>query len=338
MTTPASPFLLCGIPGTSLDADERRLLGELRPGGIILFARNVASREQLLDLVGELRALPSRPYVAIDAEGGRVNRLRELIGELPSAAAAGARGAAACEALGEAIGAACAHLGVDADFAPVVDVSRREGYLGGEDRCFGGDVAAVTAAAERFLAGLEHFGVAGCLKHYPGLGSGAVDSHRALPLLDECVVDEERPFLALARPYRAVMVAHALAPALGEGIRPASLSAAVLDRLRRRVAGPVISDDLEMGALAEFGTLSERAAAALLAGCDQVAICNDMPARQAAAAAIARWSASDPVMASRVRASERRCAGFARGELRREPWAGVERLAERARRLAGMVA
>ncbi len=331
-------FLLCGIPGPALDDDERRLLAELRPGGIILFARNVEGDTQLLDLIGELRALPSRPYVSIDMEGGRVNRLQRLIGPLPSAATAAAAGCAAVEALGEAIGAVCAHLGIGVDLAPVVDVGRTAGYLGGEDRCLASSVAGVVAAARAFMSGLERFGVAVCLKHYPGLGGAAVDSHRDLPLLDDAVVDEERVFPELVQAGRAVMVAHAVAPAFGEAVRPASLSARVIGRLRALATGPVISDDLEMGALAAFGTLPERAAAALLAGCDQVAVCNDMAARLATVEATARWAASDPIVAARLRASARRCAGWGRGALRETPWAVVERLAERARRMAGVAA
>jgi beta-N-acetylhexosaminidase len=329
-------FLLCGLPGTALDDDERRLLAELRPGGIILFARNVESRAQLVELVRDLRGLPSRPYVSVDMEGGRVNRLVRLLGPLPSAAAAAAAGTEAADALGQAIGAACAHFGIGVDFAPVVDVGRAEGWLGGESRCLACDVAGVVAAAGAFLAGLERYGVAGCLKHYPGLGSGTVDSHRDLPLLDDEVVAEERAFALLARPHRAVMVAHAVAPRLGECVLPASLSAMVIGRLHGWAAGPVISDDLEMGALAAFGSLPERAAAALLAGCDQATVSNTMAARLAVVEEVARWSASDPSVAARLRASERRCAGWGRGELPDVAWPDVERLAERVRVMTGV--
>ena len=333
--SPVPGFLLCGIPGTALDDGERLLLAELRPGGIILFARNVESREQLVELVYELRAMPWRPYVAADVEGGRVNRLQRIIGPLPSPAAAASAGIEAVAALGEAIGAACAHLGIGVDFAPVLDISQGGGWVGGEDRCLGCDVDRVAELGEVFLAALEGFGVAGCLKHYPGLGSGAVDSHRDLPLLGDGVVEEERAFAALVRPGRAVMVAHAIAPALGEGVLPASLSATVVERLRRFRSGPVIADDLEMGALASFGGLPERAAAALLAGCDQVPVCNAMAARADVLAAVMGAGGRDPVVASRLRRSAARTAGYGLGPLRGVSWDEVERLAERARRAAG---
>jgi len=331
-----SHFLLCGVPGPALDDEERRTLAELRPGGIILFARNVASRDQLRSLVGELRALPWRPYVSADVEGGRVNRLQAVVGPLPSPARAAAGRAPAVQALGEAIGAACAHFGIDVAFAPVVDVARSGGWLEGEDRCLGREVEAVTALAGAFLSGLERYGVAGCLKHYPGLGSGRVDSHQDLPLLDDTVACERRIFAALARPERAIMVAHALAPALAEGVLPSSLSPEVVGGVRTFHRGVVIADDLAMGALAGFGGLPERAAAALLAGCDQAPICNDMAARTAVVAALRRWSRRDPGLAARLRASARVVSTFGRGELCEVAWGEVETLAERARRLAGV--
>ncbi len=103
-------------------------------------------------------------------------------GPLPPSAEAARAGTAAVRALGAAAGAACAHFGIGVDFAPVVDVARPEGWLGSEERCLGGTPAEVQGAAAAYLQGLESFGVSGCLKHYPGLGSGAVDSHRELPL------------------------------------------------------------------------------------------------------------------------------------------------------------
>ena len=119
-----SAFLACGVAGAELDEGERALLEALRPGGIVLFARNVAGREQLAALVRELRALPSRPYVAVDLEGGRVNRLAALLGPLPAAGDAARAGTEVVRALGEAAGAACAHFGIGVDFAPVADVDR----------------------------------------------------------------------------------------------------------------------------------------------------------------------------------------------------------------------
>jgi beta-N-acetylhexosaminidase len=332
-----SAFLVCGVAGLALDAEEWRLLEEVKPGGVVLFARNVAEREQLASLVRELRGLPSRPYVAIDLEGGRVNRLERLIGPLPAAAEAARAGAHGVQALAEAAGAACAHLGIGVDLAPVLDVARPEGFLASEARCLGRSPAEVRTAAGIFLQGLSAFGVAGCLKHYPGLGSGRVDSHRNLPVLDEMVAADCALFRALAAPGRGVMVAHALAPALGEGSCPASLSRAVVGRLRA-FAAPVLADDLEMGALAAHGSISERAAAALGAGCDQVLVCNALAARRQVAEHVGAAAGRDPVLAAALREGAARSAGFGRGELPEVAWDRVLELADRARALAGVKA
>jgi beta-N-acetylhexosaminidase len=330
-----SAFLVCGVAGPELDAGERALLEALRPGGVVLFARNVVGREQLAALTGELLGLPSQPYLAIDLEGGRVNRLAALTGPLPAAADAARAGLAAVRALAEAAAAACAHFGIGVDFAPVADVARPEGWLGAEARCLGASVAAVQHAAAAYLDGLESFGVAGCLKHYPGLGSGGVDSHRELPVLDGAAAADAEVFHTLLTPARAVMVAHALAPALGDGSSPASLSRVVIGRLRRLTTGPVIADDLEMGALAAHGSIPERAAAALAAGCDQVLVCNALDARAAVVAHVEAASRRDPALASALRHSAVRTAGFGRRELANVAWASVGELADRARRLAG---
>jgi beta-N-acetylhexosaminidase len=328
-----SAFLVCGCVGLALDAEERQLLSELKPAGVVLFARNVSDRDQLASLVRELRELPSHPYVAIDLEGGRVNRLEPLIGPLPSAAQAARAGAHAVRALAEAAGAACAHFGIGVDLAPVLDVARPEGFLASEDRCLGSSVEEVRAAAEVFLAGLLGFGVSGCLKHFPGLGSGRLDSHRDLPLLDESVAVDCNVFHALAAPGRAVMVAHALAPSLGDAASPASLSRAVVGRLRA-IAAPVLADDLEMGALAAHGTIPERAAAALAAGCDQVLICNALTARREVAEHVGAAARRDPVLDAALREAAARSENFGRGELAEVAWDHVLELSDRARTLA----
>lgn len=329
-----SAFLACGVVGLELDAEERRLLSELQPAGVVLFARNVADREQLASLVRELRELPSGPYVAIDLEGGRVNRLEGLIGPLPAAADAARAGTHAVRALAEGAGAACAHLGIGVDLAPVLDVARPEGFLAMEGRCLGSSADEVRAAAGAFLEGLSVYGVTGCLKHYPGLGSGRVDSHRDLPLLDETVFEDRELFRSLVGRGRAVMVAHALAPVLGEAACPTSLSRTVVARLRA-FAAPILADDLEMGALSAYGSLPERAAAALAAGCDQVLVCNALPARQEVAEHVESTARRDPVLAATLRHAAARSEGFGRNELGEVAWDRVLELADRARALAG---
>jgi beta-N-acetylhexosaminidase len=330
-----NPWLVCGVGGSSLDGAERRLLEKLRPGGIILFARNVAERKELEELAGELRVLPSHPYLAVDLEGGRVNRLEGVLGPLPPPAEAAACGPEALAALGAALGAACAHLGIDVDYAPVVDVAREDGWLAGERRCLGATPAEVVDAARPLIEGIEGCGVRTCLKHYPGLGSGEVDSHRELPLLSDEVCEDEAAFRALAAPQRAVMVAHALCPALGEPVAPASLSSTVVRRLRRVGCGPVIADDLGMGALAAYGSLPERAAAALLAGCDQVPVCNALGEREAIVDHVRGWAGRDPLLAAALGRSALAVASFGRPTPPAVAWGEVGRRWEKARRACG---
>jgi beta-N-acetylhexosaminidase len=330
-----NPWLVCGIQALVLQPGERQLLEELGPGGVILFLRNVHDLTQLVDLVAELRGLRSRPYVAIDLEGGRVNRLAKLLGPLPAPARAAAAGQAALTALGRALGASCAALGLSVDYAPVVDVAHPDGYLGGEGRCLGADAAGVVTAAEPYLAGLESFGVSACLKHYPGLGSGAVDSHRELPVLDDTVADDETAFSRLLAPGRAVMVAHAMAPSLGEPYAPASLSATVVGRLAAASCGPIIADDLEMGALARHGTLGERAAAALLAGCHQVLVCNALEARAAVVEHVMHHASRASALAARLEESAARCAPYGQGPLARVDLAEALAACREARHAAG---
>jgi len=314
-----NPWLVCGIEGPGISAEEQALLTSLAPGGIILFARNVESVGQVHTLTAALRELPGNPFVAVDLEGGAVNRLRGLVGELPSPAHLAPLGHAGAFALGEACGAVCAALGITVDLAPVVDVGGEGSYVGGEGRCWGTTVEEVVERAAAFLAGLEAYGVQACLKHFPGLGSGAVDSHRELPVLGDVVRQHVEAFRPLAGPGRAVMVAHALAPALGEALAPASLSARVVGSVPQG-CGPVLADDLEMGALAGWGSLPERAAAALSAGCDGVLVCNALDAREAVVAHVARWADRDQELRFRLARAGAKVASFGRGPLRSVSW------------------
>lgn len=322
------PWLVCGVAGLSLDQEEMALLKELQPGGVILFARNVESKAQLQELVASLRELPGNPYVAVDLEGGRVNRLRSLIGELPTPQRLSRHGEAAARALGEACGAVCAALGINVDLAPVVDVAGPSSFLAEEGRCWGASAGEVVRLAGAFLEGLESFGVASCLKHFPGLGSGEVDSHRELPVLGDEAREHRQVFHALASQERAVMVAHALAPALGDGVAPASCSRRVVSLVPAK-AGLVMADDVEMGALAAWGSLEERAAAALLAGCHQVLVCNALALRKAVASYVHLWAEKDPELAALLTRAAAQVGGFARRGLPRVSWAeALERVGE----------
>ncbi len=176
--------LVVGVPGPEMEPEQLRILEEIQPAGVILFQRNIQSIGQVRELVSELADLDPRPFIAIDLEGGVVNRLRPIWGELPSAAAAAAAGRRAVRALGEAAGAACRSLGIHLDLAPVVDLERPHAFIAQQGRCFAADPERVAILARVFNEGLAKWGVRGCLKHFPGLGEILLDTHEELPLLD----------------------------------------------------------------------------------------------------------------------------------------------------------
>jgi len=260
----------------ALDAAE--VPTTLEPGGIVLFARNLASDPgqgpcfgpaRLHALIRDLqdrwgRELPLA--ISIDQEGGPVSRLKAWVGETPSFRRIWTTsGAAGARAWGRLWGEGLGLLGINIDLAPLADLHDGIPGTGLGDRRASADPAEATLAAEAFLEGLESQGVAGCLKHFPGLGGTKVDSHKALPeLMDEAGIERAvEPFRRLARPDRLVMVAHVRTP-WSEGL-PASLH-------RNQVAGNPwgieaawVTDDLEMGGCSVVGW-PERIRRALEAG------------------------------------------------------------------------
>lgn len=270
--------LIVGLPGPTLETAHREILERLRPAGVILFARNLETAPQTRQLVASLREIEPQPFVCADLEGGMVNRLQKLWGELPKAADAGRAGRRAVRALGEAAGAACRSLGIHLDLAPVVDLDCPGGCLSRQGRCLSGDPARLVVLARLFNEGLVSWGVSGCTKHFPGLGPIVADTHDELPTLDHGIDELERQlgvFEALGPEFPAVMMAHVIVPELGDPERPASLSRTVVERAIALPGSPVVlSDDLEMGALAGWGNLPERVAAAVSARNHGVLVCN----------------------------------------------------------------
>jgi beta-N-acetylhexosaminidase len=329
----AGQFIFTGIPGTRLDRATTRLLTSEPPGGIVLFGRNVESAEQLLDLVTELRSTVPDVLLAVDAEGGRVDRLHELVGPAPSAALLSRRPPAAANLAGHWIAQALRLFDVDIDFAPVVDVDYGERDNALDERYFGAKVPAVLLRARAFLRGLHSGGVGSCLKHFPGLGAAAGDTHdqpAVVNLRRHGLAMDLRPFVALLPAAGAAMVAHAVYPALDAKQRPASLSEAVVKGLLREELGfdgLVFSDDLEMKALERWGDLPARAEAAFTAGCDVVLACKEIGELPEIAARLAR-----PRHAARRAEAERRLLTY-RQRLRTLRWTGdaVNLVANRAR-------
>lgn len=282
--------LMIDVAGLRLSDEDRAALMNPSVGGLILFSRNYQSRDQLRALCDEVRSLPREPLLlAVDHEGGRVQRFREGFTRVPPMRPLGEQyladdGAACAQAQhwGEVIGSELAEFDIDLCFAPVLDRDCGiSGVIG--DRAFSDDTAAVAALAGAFRSGLRRHGMASTGKHFPGHGAVAADSHTELPV-DERALAEIResclqPFAALIRDgLESIMMAHVLYPRVDA--LPASLSSRwIQDILRSELgfAGALFCDDLSMNGALVVADPVERLQAALSAGCDMVPVCNDRP-------------------------------------------------------------
>ena len=281
LNLPRGPLMI-DIAGTELTADDGRRLAHPLVGGLILFARNYASPAQLKALTAEVHALRSPELlIAIDHEGGRVQRCREGFTRLPAMRqlgvlwdedAASAREAAT--AIGYVLATELRACGVDLSFTPVLDLDWERCPAIGE-RAFHRDPAVVVELAGALIDGLRRAGMAACGKHFPGHGWAQADSHYALPVdersLPELAGDIE-PYRRL--PLAAVMPAHVIFPALDE--KTACFSEKWHSFLRNDIKfdGVVFSDDLSMQAASVAGDVVARVQAAWTAGCDMLLVCN----------------------------------------------------------------
>ncbi len=275
-----------GLSGLTLTAEERAFFRDADPAGYILFGRNVADRAQVLALTEDLRGLHGRGrlFICIDQEGGRVARMRppewpayppgavfdRLYDRAPITAIAAARANA------EALGRDLAEVGISVDCAPVCDVRQPGAHDVIGDRALGAEPLRVAALARAVLDGFARAGVAGCIKHMPGHGRALADSHKHLPIVDATVdelASDLAPFAALAARARIGMTGHIRFPAW-DAEHPATLSPHIIAAIIREAIGfdgLLLTDDIDMQALS--GSIPERAAAAVAAGCDVVLNC-----------------------------------------------------------------
>lgn len=302
---PLGPLMI-DVAGLELTDAERERLAHPLVGGVILFKHNYRDTQQLAALCAAIHGLrsPALP-IAIDHEGGRVQRCREgfthvppmrRLGELWDTDPAAARRAAAD--LGYLLAAELRACGVDYSFTPVLDLDwGPSGVIG--DRAFHKNPEAVAELAGGLIAGLRAAGMGCCGKHFPGHGWVAADSHLAIPV-DERSLAEMEPDLT---PYRrlkldGVMPAHVIYPKVDP--RPAGFSPVWLEKLRQefKFDGVIFSDDLSMEGAAFAGNMVQRTEAAWAAGCDMLLICN---APDAVADVLANWKpVPDPVRAARI--------------------------------------
>jgi beta-N-acetylhexosaminidase len=278
------------IAGTELTAEDIRVLSHPLVGSVILFSRNYRDVPQVAGLTAAIRAIRT-PHllIAVDHEGGRVQRFREGFTRLPPARALGRRydedrreGLALAHSAGWLMASELRAVGVDFSFAPCVDLDYGVSEIIG-DRAFHSDPDTVGALAVAYMAGMREAGMAAVSKHFPGHGAVIADSHVALPVDRRNFVDLEpdlRPYrLLIENNVAAIMGAHVVFPSVDP--LPASLSKRWITGVLRGEMGfhgCVFADDLTMAGAAAFGGVIERAELAFAAGCDVLPICNDRQA------------------------------------------------------------
>ncbi|MBX3609091.1 MAG: beta-N-acetylhexosaminidase [Hydrogenophaga sp.] len=288
--------LIIDVAGESLSEADRQRLAHPVVGGVILFGRNWRDRLQLSALCAEIKSVRGDLLIAVDHEGGRVQRFRSGgFTHLPAMAALGAlwadgspdgsgalRAMDAATAAGYVLGAELRACGIDLSFTPVLDLDHGGSSVIG-DRAFARDPRVVAMLAQALMHGLRQSGMANCGKHFPGHGFVRGDTHVEIPrdprTLSAILAEDARPYEWLSASLSAVMPAHVIYPKVDR--RPAGFSSRWLqDVLRRRLGftGAVFSDDLGMAAARQIEghsvAFGEAALAALTAGCDMVLLCN----------------------------------------------------------------
>ncbi len=275
--------IICGFDGNKVTAELKEILREVEPLGLILFARNVESPEQVAELNHELKLLDpaARLLLCVDQEGGRVARVRRPATEWPAMRVLGQVGdLKLTETVGTALARELRAMNFDVDFAPVLDVDTNPNNPVIGDRSFGRDPNDVAAHGCALIRGLQRAGIAACAKHFPGHGDTDLDSHKALPKVSHELPRLRKiewvPFAAAAQAgVSSVMTAHVVVEAL-DAQHPATLSIPALRPLREELhfQGAIVSDDLEMKAVADHYRVAEMATMGIHAGVDVFLACH----------------------------------------------------------------
>lgn len=283
----AGSLLVVGLSGSELTGLERAWLRLVRPGGVILFKRNIADAAQTRALLDAATILCA-PHAArcVDVEGGTVNRLRDALACLPSAQAVSAaarklRKPALAYAHGKLIARAVKAFGFNTTLAPVVDLALPEAADVLGSRATGANAAEVIEYARPYLQALADCGIVGCGKHFPGLGGASGDTHLVTPQIvrtwRQIWNEDLLPYRELHAKMPMIMVNHAAYPATPGRNRPASVSGFwIANVLRKRIGyrGIIFSDDLEMGGILKFLPIEQAAIASVRAGIDVLEICH----------------------------------------------------------------
>ena len=284
-TNTETGVVMLDLKGLAVEIEERHLLTHPQVGGVILFSRNYASVAQLEDLITSIKECNDHLIVAVDQEGGRVQRFRDQFLTLPELRAIGVeyekdpeQGITAAKLCAWAMAAELMQFGVDISFAPVLDLFDIKSPVI-KERAFSDDGATVGEIGLAYIRGMQEAGMAATGKHFPGHGNVLVDSHTELPTdtrsLEEIRDNDLIPFAKCIRSLDAIMPAHIVYPQVDKYC--AGFSKVWIEGLLRAELGfdgVVFSDDLTMNAAHSAGTITERADLALAAGCDMVLVCN----------------------------------------------------------------
>ncbi len=317
----AANCLCIGFEGHELPGGARELLSS-GVRNVILFSRNVRTREQLTRLIGDIHDAAQGPViVSVDQEGGRVQRLGQSIGvmQLPPMRTVGAAAAAAAAAAGAQLARDLRALGFSLDFAPVVDVDTNPANPVIGDRSFSNDPAIVAQCAAAFITSMQSGGVAACAKHFPGHGDTSQDSHLELPRLphamDRLRAIELPPFTAAINAGVAcIMTAHVMFEAIDPDV-PATMSRQVLSGLLRGELGydgVIITDCLEMQAIADRYDIGEAALQSMQAGADLALCCHTLDRQRSIIERVAAEATRSTTFASQLADSATRVAGLHR--------------------------
>ena len=313
-----------------MSATLASLLRRVQPAGVILFARNIVSAAQTYKLLKDCQAQVSVPlFRCVDLEGGKVDRLRNVLGPAPSAAEVFASGDRKLfRKHGRVIGENCRALGFNVDFAPAIDLAFEASRSVMESRLVSADPKKTALYAREFLGGLKGAGVLGCGKHFPGLGEGNLDSHHDLPVIEKSWkklwAEDLAPYRALRRELPFVMVSHAAYPAItGENV-PASLSKKwITEVLRRKIGyrGMIASDDLEMGGVLAAAPIEQAAVQHIRAGGDLCLLCHKEEFVTRSYEELTLTAEKDRRFAARVADSSRRVLAFKKKSTTLGRWA-----------------
>ncbi|MBM7060967.1 beta-N-acetylhexosaminidase [Pseudomonas sp. UL073] len=312
--------LMLDIGGTWLSAEDRQILRQPQVGGLIIFARNIEHPRQVRELAASIRALRPDLLLAVDQEGGRVQRLRQGFLRLPAMRAIADNDNAEwlAEQCGWLMATEVLAVGLDLSFAPVLDLDYQRSAVVGS-RAFEGDAQRAAQLAGAFIRGMSAAGMAATGKHFPGHGWAEADSHVAIPTdersLEQIRAADLQPFARLSQQLAAVMPAHVIYPQVDP--QPAGFSRRWLqDILRGELGfdGVIFSDDLSMAGAHVVGDAANRIEAALGAGCDMGLVCNDRAAAELALSALQRLRVQPPARLARMRGQ-----GFASTEYRQHP-------------------